>query len=635
MDNIKSQFTRKKIVSTINKIKKTHDEKSKKQMETEKKLIEKLKKHKQHHHSTNQKKPFSTRKSPIKQTYSKKPTTPKTNYKGKTLKIIALGGFEEVGKNCTAIEYDNDIILIDLGFQFPDKDMLGVDFVLPDLDYIKKNRSKLRGLFITHGHLDHTGGIPYLINQIGYPPIFGSQLTINLIKQRLTEFPDITATLKTINPEIDKIKLGSFNIEFFRVNHNIPDAIGIVIHSPQGTIVHTGDYKFDFTPATDKPANLQRIAAIGSNKVTVLLSESTNAGQKGHTISEKEIGENLDIAFTKCDGRIIIATFSTLLSRIQQIINAAYKHHRKVTFLGRSMLQNVEIATQLKYFKLPPNVLIDPRDINKTPDKNLVIIATGSQGQENSAVGRMATGDHNRVKLKKTDTVILSSSPIPGNENPITNMIDNIIRQGAKVIDDKSMDIHASGHGSAEDLKTMIALIRPKYLLPIHGSLSMRHNLMQIGIDLGIPEDNNILLDNGQIAEFGNYQLINANKKVTSGLVFVDGLGVGDVGNVVIRDRQQLSVDGMMTIIAIVKKDNIKTNDDDLYIISRGFVYMKEADPLMKKIKIKILDIINHRHEKTQIDLSTIKNRIRDEIGEFIFNETQRRPMIMPAIIEV
>lgn len=644
MDNLKSQFTKRKIANTINHIKKTREESTIKQIETEKKLIEKLKKHKQSRHqrpntTTDQRhSPVKNYSKPSKQNFSKSNPTPAPKlpaYKGKKVKIIALGGYEEVGKNCTAIEYDNDIILIDLGFQFPDKDMLGVDFVLPDLDYIKKNKNKLRGLFITHGHLDHTGGIPYIIQQIGYPPIFGTRLTTSLIKQRLEEFPDIAATLKTIDPEKDKIRLGSFNIEFFRVNHNIPDAIGIVIHTPQGTIVHTGDYKFDFTPATDKPADLQRIAAIGSQKVMVLLSESTNSGHKGHTISEKEIGENIDIAFSKCDGRIIIATFSTLLSRIQQIINAAHKHHRKVTFLGRSMLQNVEIASELKYFKLPHEVLIDPRHMNKTPDKNLVIIATGSQGQENSAVGRMATGDHNRVKLKKTDTVILSSSPIPGNENPITNMIDNIIRQGARVIDDKTMDIHASGHGSSEDLKTMISLIKPKYLLPIHGSLSMRYNLAQIGIDLGIPEDNNILLDNGQVAEFGNQQLVSTTNKVSCGLVFVDGLGVGDVGNVVIRDRQQLSVDGMMTVIAIVKKDNYKTTDKDLHIISRGFVYMKDADPLMNKIKTKILEIINHRHANTQVDLSTIKNRIRDEIGEFIFNETQRRPMIMPAIFEV
>ncbi len=630
--NIKSQFTKKKIANTIKEVKKNHSHGVQKQQETEKKLIDKLKAHKAGKSSPPKRQHVSKYKA---RPHGKPKTDLRSSYKGKKLRVYAVGGYEEVGKNCTAIEYGDDIILIDLGFQFPDKDMLGVDYVLPDLNYIKKNKHKLRGLFITHGHLDHTGAIPYLIKDIGYPPIFGAQLTASLIKHRLEEFPEIQATIKNINPEKDKIKLGSFNIEFFRVNHNIPDAIGIVVHTPEGTVVHTGDYKFDFTPATDEPADLQRIAAIGSQGVTVLLSDSTNASSKGHTISEKDIGEGLDIAVGKCEGRIIAATFSTLLSRIQQIINSAYKHNRKVAFLGRSMLQNVEIATELKYFKLPPDTLVDPRAIKKLPDKNIVIIATGSQGQENSAVGRMATGDHRFIKLKKTDTVILSSSPVPGNENPITNMIDNIIRQGAKVIDNKSMDIHASGHGSAEDIKTMISLIKPKYLLPNHGSLSMRTALGQIGRDLRIPDDNIIMLDNGQSAEFGKHNLLSSDKKLESGLVFVDGLGVGDVGNVVIRDRQQLSVDGMITIIAMVKKGNIKTKDSDLYIISRGFVYMKEADPLMNKIKSKVLDIINHRHDNVELDLSSIKNRLRDELGEFIFRETKRRPMIMPAILEI
>jgi ribonuclease J len=636
--NIKSQFTTKQIQTSINHVKEAKKQQADKQSEIEKKLIDKLKKHKTEkhrsfkpsYHDNNQ-----SKHAPKKFHKTEPKAGPKVKFQGKKLKIIAIGGFEEVGKNCTAIEYENDIILIDLGFQFPQSDMLGVDYVLPDLSYIKKNRTKLRGIFITHGHLDHTGAIPYVINQIGYPPIFSSRLTLSLIKQRLSEFPDINAILKQIDPEKDKIRLGSFNIEFFRVNHNIPDSIGIVVHTPEGTIVHTGDYKFDFTPATDKPADMQRIAEIGRNKVLVLMSDSTNAGHKGHTISEKEIGENIDIAFSKCDGRIIVATFSSLLSRIQQVINSAARYHRKVTFLGRSMLQIIEIATELKYFKLPPGILIDPRDMRKYSDEKIVIIATGSQGQESSAVGRMSTGDHRQVHLKKSDTVILSSSPIPGNESPITNMVDNIIRQGARVIDDKSMDIHASGHGSNDDLKTMISLICPEHLLPIHGSLSMRYNLSQLGQDMGIPEEKVILLDNGGIAEFGQKRLLSTDQKVTSGLVFVDGLGVGDVGNVVIRDRQQLSVDGMIVITVIVRKDKIKASEEEIFIVSRGFVYMKEADQIMKQIKNHIIRIIDHHDQKAQVDLSAIKNQIRDDIGEFVFAQTQRRPMIIISTIEV
>lgn len=551
------------------------------------------------------------------------------------LKIIALGGYEEIGKNCTAIEYGNDIIIIDLGFQFPDKDMPGVDYVLPDISYLLKNKNKLRGIFISHGHLDHTGAIPYLLPKLGHIPVFSSRLTISLLKQRLEEFPGVTASLKAIDPDNEKIRLGCFTIEFFRVNHNIPDAISIVVHTPEGTVIHTGDFKIDFTPATDEPANLQRIAQVGSQKVLALISESTNAHQSGHTISEKTIGENLDLAISKCPGRIIVSTFSSLLSRIQQIIDSAHKYNRKVCFTGRSMLQNVEIATKLKFFKLPRDILIHPNELNKLADNRVIIIATGSQGQESSAVGRMALGEHRQVRIKKTDTVILSSSSIPGNESIISNMIDNLIRQGARVIDDKNLDIHASGHASSEDLKIMLSLIKPKYLLPAHGVLNMRYAHCQIGQDLGIPEDNCILLDNGQIAEFSQGQLINSKTKVPSGLVFVDGLGVGDIGNVVIRDRQQLSGDGMIVIIAKINKDKPATADGDIDIISRGFVYMKEANPLMNEIRSRIIKIINERAEGTHPDLVLIRNRLRDEIGSFVFEKTQRRPMVIPMTIEV
>ncbi|MBU0647683.1 ribonuclease J [Patescibacteria group bacterium] len=603
--NIKKQFTRRTIQTNKRPARPPHQTLP----ERERRLIAKLKTHK---------------------TMQKKKTTDHKN-----LKIIAVGGFEKIGKNCIGVEYDQDIILIDLGFAFPSRDMLGIDYVLPDISYFVKNKKKIRGIIISHGHLDHTGGIPYLIPQLGSVPIFTARLTSEMIKKRLEEFPNITANIKTIDPLKDKLRLGNFNIEFFRVNHSIPDAISIVVHSPEGTIVYTGDFKFDFTPATDKRANFQKIAEIGKKEVLLMLSESTNAHKQGFTISEKEIGESLDIAFTKCPGRIIIGTFSSLLSRIQQIINSAKKHGRKVSFAGYSMLQNFEIASRLKYYDLPRNILIAPHEIKNFPDDKIVVIAAGSQGQENSAIGRMSTGNHRFIKLKKGDTVILSSRPIPGNEKSVFNLIDNLIRQGANIIHDENMDVHTSGHGSAGDLKLMMTLINPKYLIPNHGSLYARYSHAKLGQDIGIPEQNTILLDNGQIAEFSNNQLISTKKKIPSGQVFVDGLGIGDIGNVVIRDRQHLAGDGIIVIIAQIKTDNTPAEDKDIDIISRGFVYMKEADPLINKIRQNIVEIINLKAENTQVDLNQIRNDLRDKIGEFVFQQTERRPMIIPVTIEV
>jgi len=623
--NIKSEFKKK----TIRPPKRRSGQNSQKKNDhspMEKKLIAKLKEHKAKR-QTNQTNKYHTSSS--KKTINNQKPNPKT------LKIIAVGGFDRIGKNCIAIEYENDILIIDLGFQFPDKDMFGIDYVLPDMTYFEKNKKKIRGVIISHGHLDHTGGIPYLLPKIGYPPVFGTRLTSELIKKRLEEFPDIKANIKHVNPTQDKLKLGCFNIEFFHVNHSIPDAMGIVIHTPEGTVVYTGDFKIDFTPASDKKSDFQKIAAIGKKGVLVMLSESTNAHKSGMTISEKEIGQNIDHVFSKCQGRIIIATFSSLLSRIQQILNSAHKYGRKVTFAGRSMLQNFEIATKLKYYSMPKNILISPREIKNYPDNKIVVIATGSQGQENSAVGRMSTGNHKFIKLKNGDTVILSSRPIPGNETSVSNLIDNLIRQGAEIIHDENMDIHSSGHGSAEDLKIMLSLLNPTYLIPDHGTLYARYEHAKLGQDMGIPKDNTLLVDNGQVIEFQKGKLISDKKKIPSGNVFVDGLGVGDVGNVVIRDRQHLAGDGIIVIIAQIKRENIPSDDKDIDIISRGFVYMKEADPLINKMRNKILEIINRRPENIQPDLNQLRNDLRDKIGEFVFQATERRPMIIPVTIEV
>lgn len=556
------------------------------------------------------------------------------------LRIIPLGGVEETGgKNCTAIEYKNDIIVIDLGFMFPDETMPGIDYVIPDVSYLEQNKHKIRGLVLTHGHLDHIGAIPYVYEKIGSPTIYSAPLTLGILKGKLEEFGlDRGAKLSSFSPGDAPLQLGCFKITAFKLTHSIPQTMGFSIETPEGIVVVTGDFKFDHTPADGRPTDFSSLAMIGSKKPLVLLSDSTNIEKPGVSVSEKDIEDSLFQIMEKAKGRLIISTFSTLISRIQQIINTASRLHRKVTFVGRSMIQTAEIAISLEALIVPKDTLIDAKEIDKFPPEKIVIICTGSQGEDNAALTRIATGEHRQVKIKRGDLVILSSSPIPGNERSVSGLMDNLFRAGARVVYQKLMDVHTSGHANQEDLKLMLALIKPQYLMPIHGE---RHRLMlhcQIAQDMGIvDESHSLVADDGQIVEFSKGKGSVTNKRVPASYVMVDGLGVGDVGNIVLRDRKAMAQDGIFVIIVTVDHETgeIATSPD---IISRGFIYMRENEQLVHKARAEIKKVFSkHSPDKNgpKTDWGFAKQKLRDELGEFLFKETERRPMVIPVIIEI
>jgi ribonuclease J len=554
-----------------------------------------------------------------------------------SLRFVPLGGLEEVGKNMSIIEYGNDIMIIDMGLMFPNEDMPGIDYVLPDVSYLVENKDKIRGVVITHGHLDHTGAIPYLYDKIGSPQIYSAPLTNGLIKKRLEEFGmENRVKLETITPGKEVLQLGCFKVETFRLNHNIPDSIGFSITTPEGILVYTTDWKFDHTPADGRPTDFSKLAQLGGQDVLALFSDSTNAQKPGHTISEKEVEDVLFKLVENARGRVIVATFSSLISRIQQILNVAKKMNRKVAFSGRSMVANVEVASMLKALIIPEDTMIDVREINKYPNHRVIIVCTGSQGEERSALTRIASGEHRQIKIKKGDTVILSSSPIPGNERSVNDVMDNLFREGARVIYQKLMDVHTSGHAYQEDLKLMIGLIKPKFFIPIHGE---RHKLMVhagLAQDVGVPEENILVSDNGQIIEFEGGKGVVTNKRVPASYVMVDGLGVGDVGNIVLRDRKAMAEDGIFVVIVTVNHETgqIVTSPD---IISRGFIYMRENENLVHKARAEIKRLFSKHatDKKPRGDWGLIKTKLREGLGEFLHKETERRPMVIPVVIEV
>ncbi len=553
-------------------------------------------------------------------------------FKKEKLKIIPLGGLLEIGKNITVFEYENDIVLVDCGLAFPEDDMLGIDLVIPDLSYLEKNKEKIRGLVITHGHEDHIGAIPYLLKQMNIP-IYGTKLTIGLIEHKLEEHKLLRSTkLKVINPG-QTITLGSMKVEFIRITHSIPDACSLAIHTPVGTVVHTGDFKIDYTPIDGEMIDFGRLAELGNKGVLALMSDSTNAERKGYTMSESTVGEVLDKLFINCTKRIVVATFSSNVHRVQQIVNSAVKYKRKIAVCGRSMINMIETARKFGYIKVPDNVFIDIDMIKSYADDRLVIITTGSQGETMSALTRMASGEHKKVQITQNDLIIISANPIPGNENSVSKVIDDLMKIGAEVVYNALEDIHVSGHACQEEQKLMISLVRPKYFIPVHGEYRQLVAHSETAKKLGIDADNIFIMTNGRVLELNEYDA-KLTGTVPVGKIMVDGLGVGDVGNIVLRDRQRLSQDGLIIIVLTMDSQTgtVVAGPD---VLSRGFVYVRESENLMEDIKQLLRSEISKFEEKHITDWSTIKALLREELRDYIYKKTKRDPMILPIIMEV
>lgn len=550
------------------------------------------------------------------------------------LKLIMMGGAEEVGRNMTLLEYGDDIILIDCGLQFPEEDQPGIDYIIPNMSYLKGKEKKLKGIVITHAHLDHIGGIPHVAPQLKNPPIFGTKLTLGIIAKRQDDYPDQgKLDLREINAD-SSIDLGCFKVEFFRVNHNIPDCVGIIVHTPEGKIVHTGDFKFDYTPIMDEVADFSKIAQLGDDGVLALLSDSTNAENEGQQASEKEIGKTLEHIFKETKGRLIVGTFGSLINRVQQIIWLAEKTGRKLTVEGYSMKTNVEICKELGYLKFKPKTLVSSAEAAKLPDDKVVLMCTGAQGEGRAALMRIAAREHRFFKIQPGDTVIFSSSVVPGNERTVQRLKDTLVKEGAKIIHYKMMDVHAGGHAQAEDLKLLYRLVKPKYIIPIEGNQFMLKAAALVAESLDWPTDQVIIPRNGRIIEFSGGEGKMTKDKVPVDYVMVDGLGVGDVSNVVLRDRQLMSEDGMFVVIATVdSKTGALVGSPD--IISRGFVYMKGNKALIEEARTKVKAICKDKNAKNAANPMFLKNKLRDEMGKYLFQKTQRRPMILPVVIEV
>jgi ribonuclease J len=555
----------------------------------------------------------------------------------KVLKIISLGGLGEVGRNCILFEFKEKILVVDLGFKMPEEDMPGVDYVIPNVSYLGQNKDKIVGIIFTHGHYDHIGAIPYVLEKIWKPDLifYAPPLTRAMILKRQEDFPHLPKlNIQEVKPG-NKIKFPYFNVEFFRQNHNIPDNLGLFIETPVGNIVHTSDFKFDENPVNEPPTDFEKLKEIGKRKILLLLSDSTSAEEKGHSLSEAQIYTNLEEVISQAKGRVIASTFASLLNRIQQIITISEKFGRKVLIEGHSMKVNVELARALKYLKIKKGTLISPKDLDTYSDWQITILCTGAQGEPDAVLMRIANKEHKYIKLKKGDTVIFSSSVIPGNERTVQMVKDEILRQGARVFHYKMMDIHAGGHAREEELKKMIKIMNPKFLLPIHGQYSMLCAHRDIAIEYGIPEENIILTENGQIIYVNENEWWIEKKGIPANYVMVDGLGVGDVGEVVLRDRKILSKDGIFVIIVTIDKETgrVKTSPD---IISRGFIYLRESKELLKEVRKKTIGIVNHAVGKRKIvNTAYIKNELRNQLGEFLFQKTQRRPMVLPVVIVV
>ena len=562
----------------------------------------------------------------------RKPNTPKFEFKKENLKIIPLGGLDEIGKNITVFEYGNEIVLVDCGLEFPEDDMLGVDLVIPDITYLEKNKEKIKGLVITHGHEDHIGSIPYLLRQINVP-IYATKLTVGLIKNKLEEHKLLASTKLVTVEQGQTVNFGNIKVEFIRSSHSIPDSVMLAITTPAGTVLHTGDFKVDYTPIDNQLMDLGRIAELGNKGILALLSDSTNAERKGFTMSESSVGEVFDRLFQNNSKRIVVATFASNVHRVQQIVNSAVKYGRKIAVCGRSMINMIETARELGYIESPENLFIDIDMIKNYADDKLVIITTGSQGETMSALTRMAAGEHKKVVITPNDMVIISATPIPGNEKLVSNVINDLMEIGAEVVYSALEDIHVSGHACQEEQKLILALARPKYFIPVHGEYRQLRAHAETAKKMGIPPENIFLLNNGRVLEL-NKKEAKITTSVPSGRILVDGLGVGDVGNIVLRDRQHLSQDGLIVIVMTMDSSTgeIVSGPD---VVSRGFVYVRESENLMEDVKRVIKDEVRMFEENGIRDWSTIKSTLKDNLRDYIFQRTKRNPMILPIIMEV
>ncbi len=551
------------------------------------------------------------------------------------LRIIPVGGCEEVGRNMTIFEYENDIVIVDMGLQWPEEDMPGIDYIIPNITYLKGKEKNIRGVIITHGHYDHIGAVPHLVPVLGNPVIYGTPLTLGIISKRQEDYKTGPLRLKSIARDT-VLQLGKFRATFFGVSHNIPGSLGVILDTPVGKVIHTGDFKLDAQHSGDAPAEIEKIKALGKQNVLVLMADSTNAPEPGKQLAEHDIQGNIDEIISAAPARLIIGTFSSLLGRIQQIIWSAEKMGKKVIIEGYSMKRNVELAQQLGYMTVKKGTIIDIKEMRNYPDNKIVIMCTGAQGEDNAVLMRIANHEHRVLKIEPGDTVVFSSSVVPGNERSVQRLKDSLYREGAEVIHYKMMDVHAGGHAKQEDLFELIQMVKPRYHIPVYGNHSFLKIHAKVAMRAGLAANRIFVPDNGQVIEFDKTGLgVLSKEKIPSDYVFVDGLGVGDISSIVLRDRQMMSEDGMIVVITTLSgKSGKLVHSPD--IISRGFIYMREQKELVETIRTKVKNIINeHNKTNSQLNETYIKEKIRNDLGQFIFQKTQRRPMILPVVIEV
>lgn len=549
-----------------------------------------------------------------------------------SLRIIPLGGLGEIGKNITAIEYEDEIIVIDCGISFPDEDMYGIDLVIPDIKYLLDNKDKVKGLFLTHGHEDHIGAIPYILKQINMP-VYGTKLTIGLVESKLKEHDMLSKTnLIPISPG-ESIKLNKLIIEFIRVTHSIAESCALAIHTPIGIVLHTGDFKIDYTPIDGKVMDLNRIAQLGQEGILLLMADSTNVERAGHSLSEKIIGETLNRIISNANGRVIVATFASNIHRMQQIADASMMYNRKIVFSGRSMENISNVAMDLGYLHIPEESIVGIEDLNRYPSDKITIITTGSQGEPMAGLSRIAYGSHRHISIEQDDLFIISASPIPGNDKLVSRVINQLYRKGVEVIYEDLEDIHVSGHAYKEELKLIHTLVKPKYFMPVHGEYRHLKHHSDLALKLGMDKSNVFTLETGQVLEISQDKAI-ATEKVHTGVVFVDGIGVGDVGNIVLRDRRDLARDGMVTIVVAINKEtySIVSGPD---IITRGFIYVRESEDLIKKIKDVAKEEIEICLENNIIEWQVLKSGVRKSVEQLLYHKTKRRPSVFPIIMEV